>query len=109
MEHVHNVTRYRSRYQTLVIDVISYNLRIIQGYFQPKIGRKNKNIQPRPETKKKSVKKKRVYRKSPKNVLSNIIRYNQTGLLNADLKVETFNTASSNLLREKHPRTTRIS
>ena len=40
MEHVHNVTRYRSRYQTLVIDVISYNLRIIQEYFQPKIGRK---------------------------------------------------------------------
>ena len=40
MEHVHNVTRYRSRYQTLVIDVISYNVRIIQEYFQPKIGRK---------------------------------------------------------------------
>ena len=40
MEHVHNVTRHRSRYQTLVIDVISYNSRIIQEYFQPKIGRK---------------------------------------------------------------------
>ena len=44
MEHVHNVTRYRSRYQTLVIDTPinskSYNLRITQEYLQPQIGRK---------------------------------------------------------------------
>ena len=44
MEHLHNVTRCRSRYQTLVIfsngNVIKYNLRITQEYFQPKIGRK---------------------------------------------------------------------
>ena len=36
-----------------------YNLRIIQEYFQPKLGGKNKNIQPGPEKqhcyKKKSV------------------------------------------------------
>ena len=51
MEPKHNVTRYRSKYETLVIDtpnkfqngnVISYNLRIIQEYFQPKIGKKIK-------------------------------------------------------------------
>ena len=29
--------------------LISYNLRIIQEYFQTKLGRKNKNIQPGPE------------------------------------------------------------
>ena len=65
---MHNVTQYRSRYQTLVTDTPinskmemskSYNLRITQEYFQPKIRQKNKNIQPGPEkqhsNKKKSV------------------------------------------------------
>ena len=47
MEHMHNVTQYRSKYQTLIIpnkfwngNVRSYNLRIIQDCFQSKIDRK---------------------------------------------------------------------
>ena len=71
MEHKHNVTRYRFKYETLVPDtpvnskkkiekIIGYNLRIIQEYFQSKIGqKKNKNIQPGPE-KQHSYKKIRV-------------------------------------------------